>query len=133
LRFSEFRPGEERQTEVDGGRIQCIDGVIQVYSERVVDTESPCSCDEHLREILVHTPIPGLVGVGQRIPGYLPPYPHVVKLRFGCTETCLDVPQAFSVGELSKGHGKILVPTREGLDLVVATITPYALTEFVYG
>jgi hypothetical protein len=57
----------------------------------------------------------------------------MVKLRLGCTETGFYVPKAFSVRELGKSHGKILVPTGEGLDLVVATITLYASMEFVGG
>jgi len=131
--FSEFRPGKESQTEVDGGRIQRIDGVSQVYSEGVVDIELPSSCDEDLREIFVHMPIPDLIGVGQRIPGHLPTYPHVVKLRFGRPKTGLDIPEAFSVRQLGKGHGKVLVPAGKALDLVGATTTFDALMKFVCG
>ena len=130
---SELRPREEGQTEVDGGRIERIDGVAQIYSKGVVDVEFPRPCDEDLGEILVNTPIPNLVGVCKRIPGHPSPYSHVVELRFGCTETGLDVPQAFSIGELGKGHGKILVPTGEGLDLVLAAVPLHALMEFVCG
>ena len=55
----------------------------------------------------------------------LPPLTHYRRNA----QTCLNVAQAFPVRELGEGHAKKLVPAREGLYLVIATVTFDALAE----
>jgi hypothetical protein len=57
----------------------------------------------------------------------------VIELGSGCAKAGLDVSQALSVGELSKGHAKILVPAGKALHLVIPPILFHAPMEFVGG
>jgi hypothetical protein len=59
--LSEFCLGEERWTQVDGGGVQSIHGMIQYYSKGILDIKLPCPSDENLCKICIDTPIPNLV------------------------------------------------------------------------
>jgi hypothetical protein len=133
LAFPKFGPGEKSQTEVDGGRVQGIDGLIQFDAEGISGIKFSGFCDEDLREIGVNQPIPVLIGVGKGIAGNLPPDAQVIKSELDCPQTYLDVPQAFPVGALSEGHAEVLVPAREADHLVIAVVPIHAFAELVSG
>ena len=58
--------------------------------------------------------------------------PNKDKSRAGLTPiVCLDIPQAFSVSELRKGHAEKLVPAGKALDRVIAIVSCDALAKFV--
>src|ERR1035438_7145048 len=50
------------------------------------------------------------------------PKAHSIELVGSCTQADFDVRQAFSIGELREGHGKELIPTREAINLIVASV-----------
>ena len=89
--FSEYCPREERQTEVDGGGVQSIHRLLELYAERIVDIQLPGSCNEDLRKVGIDTPIPHLVGVGQGVSGDLASYPQMVEFGLGCPKTGFDI------------------------------------------
>ena len=70
-------PGEQRQTQIDGGRVEGIDGLRQLHSERLVAVEIAGAADQHLGKVAVNAPVAHLVGVGQRVARNLPPETHM--------------------------------------------------------
>ena len=86
-----------------------------------------------MSKVGVDTPVSDLIGVSEGIAGDLPADAHVIELLLGCPEAGLDVPQAFPIGQLGKGHAEILIPTREALDFVVAVVSLDTLAKIVYG
>ena len=67
LMLSELRPGEKRQTQINGRRVEGVNGMIQIQMEIwIVDVEFARFFDQMLSEIGLDTPISTFVGVGQR-------------------------------------------------------------------
>ena len=54
-------PREHRQAQIDGRRIQCIDGVAKVYAQALTGIESPSLRDESVGELRVDPPVARLV------------------------------------------------------------------------
>jgi len=86
-----------------------------------------------LGKIGIDPPVPYLICIGQSVPLYLAPDAQVIQLGLCCPQACLDIPQAFPVGQLGKGHAEELVPAGENLYLVVSIVAFYALPKFVHG
>ena len=87
--------------------------------------------NEDLGKVGIDPPIPDLVGMSQSIARDIPSEAHVIEFPLGRTETCLDVSEAFSIGELSKGHAEELVPARKVFDFVMAMVTVNTFVEIV--
>jgi len=67
LMLSELRPWEKRQTQINGRRVEGVNGMIQIQMEIwIVDVEFARFFDQMLSEIGLDTPISTFVGVGQR-------------------------------------------------------------------
>ena len=107
------RPGKEAEAQVDSSRVQGIDGVAEVDSQILVSVKLAGPSDEHLGEVGVDSPIAHLVGIGQRAARNQAAEPHMIEL-------CED-------------HAEKLIPTGEGLDAVIATVSRDALAELVHG
>jgi len=129
--FPELGPGKKSQTEVDGGRIQGVDCLIQFDTERVGGVKFSGFCDEDMSEIGINPPISGLIGVGQGIAGDFAPDAQVIKSGLGCPQADLNIPQTFPIGELCEGHAEILVPAGKTYHLVVAVVLIDAFSELV--
>ena len=123
LVFSELCPGEKRQTEIDGGRIQGIYRLFQFDAEGVRGVKFSGFRDEDLSEVGINTPIPVLIGIGQGVAGDLSPDAQMIKSGLGCPQTGLDISQTFPVGQLGEGHAEILVPAGEADHLVIAVVS----------
>ena len=89
--------------------------------------------NEDLGKVGIDPPIPDLVGMSQSIARDIPSEAHVIEFPLGRAETCLDVSEAFSIGQLSKGHAEELVPARKVFDLVLAIVSLDAFVKFVNG
>jgi len=133
LAFSEFRPREQSQTQIDGRRIQGINRLIQFDTKGVVHIKFPGLGDENLSEIGINMPISGLIGVGEGIAGDLPSNTQVIQSGLGCAQTGLNISQAFPIGQLGKCHTEILVPAGEADYLVIAVVSIDAFSELVCG
>ena len=64
--LAEPGPGEQRETEVDGGRVQRIQALIQIHPDWITSIQWSCDSDQHLGEVRIDAPVVTLVGVGQR-------------------------------------------------------------------
>src|SRR6266853_664889 len=130
LCFRNFAQGEQRQTQIDGGGVQCIQALVEIRADRIGSTEGARDANQDMREVGKDTPVTRLVGVGQRGARYLALETHVVHLGPQGTEACLNIAQALSVSKLRKSHGQILIPAREAAQAGIAVVTSYATTKF---
>ena len=111
---AEVRPVEQAQAEVDGARVQRVDGVVQVDFERFSCVELACAADQQRRHIRPDAPVARLVGIGKG--GTLDRCSKAHPIEFGRVgrEADGDVAQAFAPGELGKGHGAELLGAGQG-------------------
>ena len=130
---AEVRPGEHGQTQVDGGRVEGVDGVIEFQSQVVVDVQGSGETDEGVSEVGIEAPVALLVGVGEGIAGHAAAQSHVIEFVPVRTQADLDIAQALAVGELGKSQTEELVDAGKGLDVAVALITPDAAAEDMHG
>jgi len=112
----EVRPSEQTEREIDGGRIQGVDRVVEFESKVVLPIESACFGDEPAGDVAPDAPVTLLVGIGQRGAGERLRESEVIeRIRVGI-EAGNDVPQTLSPGQLSKDHCNELLPIAEGAD-----------------
>src|SRR5512139_1302567 len=130
---SELGPREKRETEIDGGGVQSIGGLIQFDTEGIVGVEAARLADENLCKVGVNSPISDLVGMSQRIARDVASETHVIEFPLSRAQTSFDVPETFPIGQLSESHAEKLVPTREVFDLVVAVVTLNTFLKLVNG
>jgi hypothetical protein len=130
---SELGPWEKGETQIDGGRVQGISGLIQFDSEGIFGVEATSLTDKDLGKVGIDSPISDLVGVSQGIARDLSSKAHVIEFPLSRTQTCLDVSETFPIGQLSKGHAKELAPAGKVFDLVVTVVSPNAFLELVDG
>src|SRR3954447_2166130 len=60
------RPRKHGQAEVNGGRVQSVNGAVEIKAQRFVSVHWPCGGDHDWREVGINAPIDGLIGVGER-------------------------------------------------------------------
>jgi folate-binding Fe-S cluster repair protein YgfZ len=65
LGLSEVRPGEHRQAQIYGGRVQRIEGLIQIEGQGIIPVQTAGNGNEDVGEILEDAEIAALVGIGQ--------------------------------------------------------------------
>ena len=73
----------------------------------------------------------GLIGVGKGIARDRSPDAQMIKPGLGCPQAGLNISQAFSIGELGKGHAEILVPAGKTDHLVIAVVSIDTFSELV--
>jgi hypothetical protein len=114
--------GKERQTQVDGCRIQRVSRVLQRKAKAVARIELARVLDQALGEVGVDTPVSRLVGIGQRRTLDLLLHAHVVELGRLRREADFDVAQALAIRQLCEGHHAELIGTCHGLYVAIAVI-----------
>jgi hypothetical protein len=129
--LAEYGPWKKRQTQVDRGRIEGIDGVLQFESQIFAGIESPGLTDEDLGKVGIDAPIASFVGVGQSVPRDLSSKAHVIEPVFHRSKTGLDIAKTFPVGQLGEGQAEELIEARKALDLVIPAVAPDAFSKFV--
>jgi len=65
LAFAKLGPGKQRETKIDGRRIESVGRLIQIDGEGIVGIELPGVGDEDVGEVAADAPVAPLVGVGQ--------------------------------------------------------------------
>jgi len=110
LRSAEACPGEEIETEIDGGGVESVNRLLQFETEGVIRIDASGLVDESLCKVGVDAPIAVFVGISQSAPRDPTPKTHVIELARNHTKTRFDVPQTLAICQLSEGHGKELVP-----------------------
>ena len=78
--LAEFGPRKQCQAQIDGGRIERVQALIEVNADYIGGVQRPCNVDQDVREIGENAPVAQLVGVGQSGAGNLAAKAHVVSL-----------------------------------------------------
>ncbi len=129
--FAKARPGEERQAQIDGRRIEGIDRIFQLYAEAVLGVEFARRPDQAEGEVLINAPVACLVGIGQGAAGNTATNAQVIELCGMRAQASLDVAQAFAVGQLRESHAQELIEVREAECRVATRILLYAASKVV--
>jgi hypothetical protein len=115
------RPRKHRQTQIDGRRIEGIQGGIQFDGQRLAGVQGASNANEVLRHIGVDLPRACHVRVKQRAARNRgAAKSHVMQALALGTQIDLGIAQRLPVGQLREGHGKELIQASEVLDLEVA-------------
>lgn len=123
-------PRIDRQTQVDGGGIEGVDGGVQIEGQWLVGVQRAGDANQVLGKVRIDLPGSGCVRVSQRVArDRLATKAHVVQPRRLRTKIDFDIAQRFARGQLRKRHGKELIQTREGLHLVIAAMSCDATTK----
>ena len=122
-------PRKHRQAQIDSGRIQRVDRLLQIDAEGFVDIQPSCDPDQALGEVGVDAPVANSIGVGERVARYRRANPKVIELGLLRTQARFDVAQTLPISQLCEGHAQKLVQAGEPLDLVLALIPGHAATK----
>ena len=60
----EFGPGKQRKAQVNSGRIQCVQTLIQLHANRVRRIQQARDADQNLCEVGVDPPVMRIIRVG---------------------------------------------------------------------
>ena len=119
---TKVRPREHRQAQIDGGRIERVDGIVQVDGKALRGIQAACPANEQLCQLVPNAPIAPLVGIGQRGAGYRFAQPHVIELARLCRQADFDVAQALAPRQLSEGQDPELLRAIERTHPAIAAI-----------
>jgi hypothetical protein len=115
-------PGEQRQAQIDGRGIQCVDRVVEVDRQSLAGVQSARDPDQRLGELEMDAPVAALVGVGQGTATDIAADAQVIELRALRPQAGFDVAQALAVGRLRERHAQELIQATEAAHVEVAAI-----------
>ena len=78
--------------------------------------------NQHLGKVLIDSPAPIFIGIGQCASGDLAPDAHVVEFVLHPEQTGRDISKALAVGQLCKEQTEILVETAERANLLISLV-----------
>ena len=113
-----MRPRKDRQTQVDGRRVERVDGIGEVQPQILPNIELPGPDD--LGEFGMDAPVAPFVGIGERRAPHRFAEAHAIELGGLHRQTSLDVAQALPIGELREGHRPIVLGTGQGSHPLIA-------------
>jgi len=126
---AEVRPGENRQTQIDGRRVERVDGVGQVQTQAFAGVQLPGLGDQTFGEFGMNTPIAHLVGIGQRRAPHRFAETQVIEFRRLDRQAGFDIAQALPIGQLSKRHGSVLFAAGQRSHPMIAAVPRHNLHE----
>lgn len=97
-------PGEQRHAQVDHGCIQRKQVAVQVQLGGLIGIESSRSAHQHRGNLGKNLLVAMLVRIGEIAPLHLSANPRMIKYAASRSQAGLDIPQAFSVRQLSEDH-----------------------------
>jgi len=121
-----------RETQIDRGGIQGVNGLVELQSKVFVCIQQPGDLDQRVSKIGIDAPIPFFVGIGQGASGDSASYPCVIELGLYGPQACLDVAKTLPIGQLSKGHAEELIETRKASNPLLPSIQLNTFVEFVF-
>ena len=126
-------PGKQLEAQVDGGRVQRVEALIQFHAHGVLGVHRPRDANQYLREIGEDAPVVGFVGVGQCGAGDAAAETEVVELAAHSAQTGFDVAQTVAVSQLRKCHRQVLVPTGKAALSGISVVVRHAAAELAIG
>lgn len=118
-------PWKQRQAQVYGRRIQCVDRIGQIDTEAVVAIQFACTPDQQCSQVFPDVPVACFVGVGQCRTFDWRAETHAVQLRLVGQQAGFDISQTLAVGQLRKSHGAELLGTTQIAHARIATMTSH--------
>src|SRR5665213_142024 len=115
-------PRKQRQTKVDGGRVQRVNRLAQFDAEWFLGIQAPGGANQSLGELEVDLPVASFVGVGKRTATDIATNTQVIQLGRLRAQAGFDVAQAFPVGKLGESHAQELIETAEAAHVEIALI-----------
>lgn len=119
-------PRKHRHAQIDGAGIERVDRLLLIDAKGFRSIKGAGYSNERLCKLGIDVPVAHFVGISQRAARYPGLDPHVVQLARLGSQTRFDVAQALAIGQLGKGHAKILIEAGKALDLVLAAIARHA-------
>ena len=98
------RPRKHRPAEVNGGRVQSVNGAVESKAPRFVSVHRPRGGDHEVREVGRNAPVDGLLGVGERGTREAPREAPVIELPWPRTQAGFQVTPAFAIGQLCEAE-----------------------------
>ncbi len=80
LGLTKRRPVKDRQAQIDGGRIQCVNRLFDFDAKRFVQIKRAGNANQTLREIGINAPVSDRIRIGQGVARYRTAKAHVVEL-----------------------------------------------------
>jgi hypothetical protein len=131
LATAKSSPRKELQTQIDGRRIERVNGFGEQRTQRFVRVEAPRPSDQDLGEVGVDPPIVDPIGIGQCAPRDRPSKARMVQFGGNGTQAGLDVAQTFAKRQLREGQTKKLIAAREATQPTIAVVAANAGVELV--
>ena len=127
---------EERQAEVDRGRVERRHRLFEHHRQRLVRVQLPSLSNQHLSEVGIDPPVVNLIRIGERTARNASSKTRVVELRLHRSQTRFDVAQALAKRELRERQTQKLIATREAPQPIVAAcmsqyVSTHTRVEFV--
>ena len=127
---TELGPRKEAETEVDGCRIECVNGLLQPHAERFAVVQRACAADEDMGEIGEDSPVVNAVGIGECAARNATAEACVIEFGTKGAKAGFDVAETFAEGELGEGKCQKLIATGEVSESLIAVIANDAVVEF---
>jgi len=131
--LAESGPRKQCEAQIDGGRIERVQALIEIDANRIGSVEKSRDIDQDVREIGEDAPVAQLVGVGQSGASDLAAKAQVVSLGTHRSKAGFNVAQALAIRQLRKSHGQILVPAGKSARTCVALIAGHAAAKLAVG
>ena len=122
LGLPEIRPREECQREVDGGRIECVDGVVEIQAKIFPGIQCPGLAHEALGKVLPEPPVALFVGIRESGFGNGLAEPEMMQIRRSRIEAGGDVAQSFPPSQLGEDHADELLAAAEMADMGLGVV-----------
>ena len=116
LGLPEVGPREECQREIDGGRIEGVDRVVQIQAEIFPGIQLPGLAHETLGKVLPEPPVALFVGIRESGLRNGLAESQMMQSRRSRIQTGGDVPQSLAPGQLGEDHADELLATTKVAD-----------------
>lgn len=116
-------PWEEGQREVDGRRVEGIDGVVEVQSEFLADIQGAGLAHEALGKVFPEPPIALFVGIRESGFGNRLTEPEMMQIRRSSIEAGGDVTESFPPSQLGEDHANELLAAAKMADTRLGLVT----------
>lgn len=123
-------PRAELEAELDGTAVESINHAVNIKSGRSIFIQLPCPCNQNLAEVMVYTPVLGLIDMGKCGTLYVLDTTRIELGRQGY-QRCVNAAEAHLLGELCKAHHHKLVSAFEPDGMSVAIVSLYAFVELI--
>ncbi len=131
--LAESRPGEQGKAEVNGGRVQSVQTLIEIYPDRVGGIQRARDANQHLGKVSINAPVVCVVSVGQGGTRHATAEPHVVQFAAHRPQASLDTAKTLAVSQLSEDHRQILVATGEASVVRITLVAGDTLLKLIGG